>query len=440
MQGFGLAILATAARIGSKGVQLGAAALRQRLLVDVEITRKDPSYPWLLQWMTHYQQRLLAEAAEPKRKLPFTSRILQRFTPKLRHLSMHTTTTIGPSGASVPHFTLVPGLGRHLIRYENAFILMSRERQSELEHNTGMPFETIKFQTLYKDRFALESLFQEAHSLARVANEGKTQIYTSWASEWKEFGHPKRKRPLSSVILEEGVKERIVEDVRAFLGSRKWYADRGVPYRRGYLLYGPPGTGKSSFIEALAGDMDFNIAMLNLSERGLTDDRLLHLLTIVPPRTIVLLEDADAAFANRRVQTDEHGYRGANVTFSGLLNALDGVASAEERIVFLTTNHIERLDPALVRPGRVDMTVRLGEATTYQMSELWDRFFDQEVDPEGKFKTAFLRKLRELGKLGRISPAELQGIFLFNKDDPQAVIDMAHMLGQRPTDMSEELK
>lgn len=73
----------------------------------------------------------------------------------------------------------------------------------------------------------------------------------------------------------------------------------GIPYRRGYLLYGPPGCGKSSFITALAGELNFGICVLNLSERGLTDDRLNHLLAVAPQNSIILLEDIDAAFASR---------------------------------------------------------------------------------------------------------------------------------------------
>jgi chaperone BCS1 len=170
----------------------------------------------------------------------------------------------------------------------------------------------------------------------------------------------------------------------------------------------------------------------------MTDDRLSYLLTIVPQRTLVLLEDADAAFSTRRSQTDSHGYQGANVTFSGLLNALDGVASAEERMVFLTTNYIERLDPALVRPGRVDMTVRLGEVTRWQTQGLWDRFYG-ELDPHGVSKARFMNRLEQYGiiesesgdktHLGRsTSAAALQGLFLYNKGDPEGAVSMAQDL------------
>ena len=81
----------------------------------------------------------------------------------------------------------------------------------------------------------------------------------------------------------------------------------GIPYRRGYLLHGPPGSGKSSFIQALAGSLSYDICLLNLSERGLGDDKLNHLLSNAIDRSIILIEDIDAAF-NKRVQTSEDGY------------------------------------------------------------------------------------------------------------------------------------
>lgn len=396
--------------------------LRRRLLVDVEITRHDSSYQWFLQWMTNYQRTQNVDGIAGKtRQNPF-SRLIRRLTPGLHHLSMQTTSIRLPSGSSHTRFALVPGPGNHILRYGPAFIAVSREREKGPLDPQGRPFETIKLTTLYAHRYVFEDLFREAYALSQRAQEGKTTILTSWSTEWKPLGEPKRKRPLDSVILAKGVKERIVEDIKSFINAREWYLDRGIPYRRGYLLHGPPGTGKSSFIQALAGELDYNIAMLNLSERGLTDDRLTHLMINVPPRTIMVLEDADAAFSNRRTQTDDDGYRGANVTFSGLLNALDGVASAEERIVFLTTNHVERLDGALVRPGRVDLTVRMGEATAWQVEQLWDRFFAEE-DPNGRLKKDFLGRMSTLGLLHRVSTAMLQGHFLFNKDNAQGAIN-----------------
>ncbi|KAJ5692867.1 hypothetical protein N7462_002290 [Penicillium macrosclerotiorum] len=437
--GFGLGALGAGLTFAQKGVRHGAALLRRRMLVDVEISIKDDSYPWFLHWMTLYQQSQLNTARAATSNPGVVDRFLQKMTPGMRHLSIQTSKVEHSNGAIQTQFSLVPGPGKHIIRYKNAFIFVNRIRESKSRDiQTGKPWETITLTTLYSHRHIFEDIFTEAHAYAAKSHEGKTTIYNSWGTEWRPFGNPRRKRPLDSVVLDEGVKERIVEDVEDFISSSSWYNDRGIPYRRGYLLYGPPGTGKSSFIQALAGELDYDIAILNLSERGLTDDRLNHLLTIVPNRTLVLLEDVDAAFSNKRMQSDADGYRGANVTFSGLLNALDGVASAEERIIFLTTNHVERLDEALVRPGRVDMTVRLGEVTRYQVERLWNRFYE-ELDTDGSHRKAFLDRLQQLGlvedenghkadRSKNTSAAALQGLFLYNKGNMEGAISMAEGL------------
>lgn len=385
-------------------------------------------------------------AGEKAGKSGLVHSLMDRFTPGMHHLSIDTQKIQHANGAVQTKFFLVPGPGKHIIRYKNAFILVNRVREAKsIDLQRGTPWETITLTTLYSQRHIFEDLFTEAHRLAQQSTEGKTIVYTARTASWEKFGEPRKKRPLESVILAQGVKERIVSDVKDFLASGKWYYDRGIPYRRGYLLHGPPGSGKSSFIQALAGELDYNIAILNLSERGMTDDRLSYLLTIIPQRTLVLLEDADAAFTNRRTQTDAHGYQGANVTFSGLLNALDGVASAEERVLFLTTNHVERLDSALVRPGRVDMTVRLGEVTRWQTEKLWDRFYG-ELDHQGVSKARFLARLNQLGIIededgkGKYaerssSAAALQGLFLYNKGDPEGAISMSQ--GLLPEDLMD---
>jgi len=136
--------------------------------------------------------------------------------------------------------------------------------------------------------------------------------------------------------------------------------DKGVPYRRGYLLYGPPGTGKTSFTQAIAGELKLNICYLNLSNGNMDDDGLNRALNNAPSQSIILLEDIDGIFVAR--ESVNQGREGG-VSFSGLLNALDGVRSQEGRILFMTTNHREKLDPALMRPGRADFHAYLGNAS-----------------------------------------------------------------------------
>lgn len=427
--GFGLAGLGAALRYGSMGLRQGSALLRRRLLVDLEITRHDNSYDWVLNWMTrHYQDQL--SQASAKTKTGLLDSLARKLTPGLHHLQMTTTTVKTAGGSQSTAFSLIPGQGRHILRYKNAFIAVNRQREGKSFDQNGRPFETITLTTLYYFRHIFEDIFREAHDMALQNTEGKTVVYTTRNTSWDQSGAPKRRRPFDSVVLEEGLADKIKNDVVEFMNARTWYLDRGIPYRRGYMLYGPPGTGKTSFVQALAGELDFNIAMLSLSQRGLTDDLLNHLLLHVPARTIVLLEDADAAFSNRR-QMENDGYQGANVTYSGLLNALDGVASAEERIIFMTTNHIDRLDEALIRPGRVDMTLYLGNATEWQMAQLWDRFYSTQ-DPTGEGRQRFLQRAREERLVGNISTAALQGLFLYNKGDVEGAIGMVDQLKAIP--------
>ena len=87
-------------------------------------------------------------------------------------------------------------------------------------------------------------IVEEARNEALLQSEGKTVTYVSpnsGSNDWRQFGNAKDKRSLKSVILRQGQKERIVSDIEEFISNSKWYKDREIPYRRGYLLHGPPG-------------------------------------------------------------------------------------------------------------------------------------------------------------------------------------------------------
>ncbi|KAG6876596.1 hypothetical protein C0993_001997 [Termitomyces sp. T159_Od127] len=299
---------------------------------------------------------------------------------------------------------------------------------------SGVPWETITLTTLSRDRFLFPKLLSDARDLAMRDQEGKLVIHTAWGVEWRPFGQPRRKRPLKSVVLEPGIGEKIEQDIKSFLSRRQWYAQRGIPYRRGYLLYGPPGSGKTSFIQALAASLSYDICLLNLSERGLADDKLNYLLSNAPETSFVLIEDVDAAF-NKRVQTTEDGYQ-SSVTFSGFLNALDGVASGEERIIFMTTNHIERLDPALIRPGRVDVSELIDDASAIQARTLFTQFYgggedipDEEVQVLGQTLEEMVDAEGKGGK--RVSMAALQGLFIRN-NARDALVGCRELFTERP--------
>ncbi|KAI8326272.1 hypothetical protein GQ54DRAFT_253393 [Martensiomyces pterosporus] len=398
--GFGLIGVGAGVAVLRQGARRSADLMRRQLLVSMEIPSHDKSYQWDMTWV----HRRIARAVLP------------------RHMAVQTSYKQHDNGSVSTNFTMVPGQGKHVFFYNGVFIQVDRQRNAKMiDIQSAAPFETVTLTTLSRDRAVFSSILSEAREHALAQNEGRTVLYTSFGPEWRPFGLPRKKRLLDSVVLDKGVSEEIVGDVKDFISNGRWYDDRGIPYRRGYLLYGPPGSGKTSFIQALAGELGYNICILNLSERGLTDDRLNHLLTVAPDRSLILLEDIDAAFNRSRQQSEQAAFQQSMVTFSGLLNALDGVTSSDERIIFMTTNHIERLDPALIRPGRVDKKVYLGDASPHQIQRMFTRFY-------GSSYSGLAQKFVAALEGHAVSAAQLQGHFVVNKNDARAAIDKVDTL------------
>lgn len=158
----------------------------------------------------------------------------------------------------------------------------------------------------------------------------------------------------------------------------------------------------------------------------MSDDRLQHRLADAPENSIILLEDIDAAFVSREMNPQlESAYQGLNrLTFSGLLNAIDGVTSTEGRIVFMTTNYIDRLDPALIRPGRVDFKQYIGYCTRHQLITMFKNFYPDPAD--SKLAEAFANELERLG--GDVSAAQIQGFFMFYKHCAKSALENSFRL------------
>ncbi|ESO07531.1 hypothetical protein HELRODRAFT_75858 [Helobdella robusta] len=395
--GFGLVGVGTLLAVLRRGLQHSLIFFRRNYMTTLEVTSRDKSFYWLLQWLNSQGRRT-------------------------QHLSVNTSfQQLGP-GKIETHFFFVPGPGVHYIRYSKSWIQVERNREKQMtDFQTGVPFESVILTTFGKKQKLFEDILHNARQSALLMQEGKTIMYTPAASEWRPFGHPRKRRPLSSVVLDKKLAEYIECDIKDFLKNQSWYTERGIPYRRGYLLHGPPGCGKSSFITALAGELEFGICLLNLNQTGLSDDRLNHLLSVAPQQSIILLEDVDAAFASRDLTKENPGvYQGmGKLTFSGLLNALDGVASSEGRIIFMTTNYPERLDKALVRPGRVDVKLLIDYCSDYQLQQMFLKFY-----PHCNIQQAniFVQEIRqnEIGK--SISPAQVQGHFMLYKSSPKLAI------------------
>lgn len=263
-------------------------------------------------------------------------------------------------------------------------------------------------------------------------------------------------RPLDTVVLNRPEKQKLLADVNEYLqpATRQWYAERGIPYRRGYLLYGPPGTGKTSLSFALAGVFGVDIYSLSLLDPSINDEDVNSLMSALPKHCIILLEDIDSAGLKRGDDEDEQDSdnedgkekssgnnkskqdKNKRISLSGLLNAIDGVASHEGRILIMTTNNPELLDPALTRPGRVDMKIEFTLSSREQIKELFLRMYSgsklssglvaAKGDEDGAtaaidleaLGSAFAEKLPEQV----LSPAEVMGYLLLRKKGPQRAV------------------
>lgn len=206
-------------------------------------------------------------------------------------------------------------------------------------------------------------------------NNASNSPYSFRRTSWNHvvFDHPAR---FSTLAMHPNKKKEIMDDLDQFRKGKDYYAKIGKAWKRGYLLYGPPGTGKSTMVAAMANYMDYDIYDLELTTVKTNTD-LRKLLIETTSKSIILIEDIDCSLelSGKRKQTKKENEEGeekknvpgeekdesSKVTLSGLLNFIDGLwsASAGERLIVFTTNHKEKLDPALIRRGRMDKHIEM---------------------------------------------------------------------------------
>ncbi|XP_034699090.1 AAA-ATPase At3g50940-like [Vitis riparia] len=174
-----------------------------------------------------------------------------------------------------------------------------------------------------------------------------------------------------TLAMDLKLKEDLIKDLDRFVRRRKFYKRVGKTWKRGYLLYGPPGTGKTSLIAAMANYLKFDIYDLELTTLQ-RNSQFRNLLASTKNRSIIVIEDIDCSTTLQDRQAGRNNQTTTQLTLSGLLNFIDGLWSScgDERIIVLTTNHKDRIDPALLRPGRMDMHIHMSYCTPYGFKTL----------------------------------------------------------------------
>lgn len=249
-------------------------------------------------------------------------------------------------------------------------------------------------------------------------NNGDARYGDGWTGV--TFKHPST---FDSLALDPTTKMKIIRDLDCFKQGKDFHNRVGRPWKRGYLLYGPPGTGKSSLVAAIANYMKYDVYDLELTK--VSDNSELRMLLLqITGGSIIVIEDIDCSLGltNRVSQSgpnlDEQvggEISGSRVTLSGLLNFTDGLWSCcgEERIIIFTTNHKEKLDPALLRSGRMDMHILLSSCTFPAFKSLAYNYLQIEDHP---LFPAVKESMRQIE--AEMTPSEISEILIKHLDNP----------------------
>ena len=269
--------------------------------------------------------------------------------------------------------------------------------------------KTEEYKILIKEFVDGAIKYYEENIMEIDVEEGKVGIY--FFDEYWELLTKRNPRKLNTIYL-NGVENEIKDYILKFKSkeNKERYASLGIPYKKNIMLEGYPGTGKTSLIFALASELKYNIAIMNFN-KDLDDNAFMRAIRRIPKKSILVLEDIDVLFKERKAND---GYK-SNLSFSALLNSLDGIAFRDEMITIMTTNYLCNLDAALKRPGRIDKSINFTFATKKQTKFMFENFFPEHKEdfPE------FYKNIKRF----KYTTAVLQQYFMRFMDDYQNILE-----------------
>jgi chaperone BCS1 len=296
-----------------------------------------------------------------------------------------------------------PSYGRHIFIHHGRLYFL----YYTIENANNMRVENISIYRMccFNKREVAKEIINEGKAIVRKREYTGTNIYVSESDYWRR---QTIRKDSFIPVLSNNQFDKIINDIEQFKENENWYKERGINYKRGMLFYGPPGNGKTTAILSIAQRFKKDLYILNLSDKDISEKGFLQLVSSVPNNAFLCIEDIDATNSSaKRVQEEHHPTlvddikidwnshstqrqllktarfskpdnitkENPKVSLSTMLNTFDGLFTPQGLVYFMTTNHIDKLDDALIRRGRIDLKIEFTNTDENQANTLFDKYF-----------------------------------------------------------------